>query len=1075
MSEVVSMDRALSSDRRDYSSERPPDHYRGGGYRRGGGWRGRGRGRRHDYHQPYNHHHRHHRGGGGGRSGNRFQADQQQARDPKQAAVRQLLQLLTQVGALQQQQQEEAPEDSSQRAVVAAQSKNIQALTAVLCGPQADIFLKHDDDDSRHADRKAGPWAAGVVHCQAVWPLQTPCYAALTLAVHEHATTSPYAGAGQRCIEYASKLFCRDLDLLLLSSSSSSSQKQDTSPPRTVVRLRLTLRYLALLVQVGMVQGHDDDSTGPVLAATHAQPLSLGGLLDAMAQAAVQAHNNNNNTNAACVLALLVCSTIPYAQSFLSVEWITAHLLLPLQELMETYQSSFAPGVGATAILLKAERHEDVGEENDNEEEEEEDDDDDDASNQVCDSLQDLLRSVQQSLKDDAAPCRFALFSDAPWKDLKAPETKQGDTPMEQDTPMEEEQQQDDDDATFLPGPLVYTGEPVRLQIFPVCKSLSLLMGGEVPANTELARLNLNGIIFGRLPFFGPPPEAVEDEEDEDMEEEGPVNERLQSYRTGYGMVDRFFLGQAVRDCLLSHQDHVTDSGVQHGSAKMVAEQIWSLRLLITGENANGLEYCILEVILSLMTQCGRGSPIRLLYLSRVLLELTRLEPAIIAPALALGVSTLFQDYMPALVPMASYNLSQWFAFHLTNTDYQWPAAYWKHWEPFVLYGWSNSRGAFVKGALALMLENLSNPELIVRECLFKESAIVDHLLPSISESTTDSEDASLSAMADEVRKRIWENGEDSESLLSHLVSDETGEVIAGATTDKIWARTAVLAKALMSPAGQAHRDILTALAAAKSEEDSPSMDTGAEEGDVLSSLMEKIEIYKSTLHGVMEKDMSLLKGGEAFGSDNDNRSLAELFLLEHVSRTSSYSRTVVEGCLHALLEHKLVQVPSVLKWSLGEPADGSTKGPALRWWELVTFALKSGVSEVLSDQTLKNDMAIDGGAAASSSTNSRVLNYLDPFLSYMIRRVSTMLLGSTTEKPNKLSSLQVDLAEGLKYVALECHNMHLSQSGRGSASSNALYDALAESAIAGPKLASLMDTDGSLSAEMLRQSLERL
>ena len=34
---------------------------------------------------------------------------------------------------------------------------------------------------------------------------------------------------------------------------------------------------------------------------------------------------------------------------------------------------------------------------------------------------------------------------------------------------------------------------------------------------------------------------------------------------------------------------------------------------------------------------------------------------------------------LPTLVPSVRCAFSEWFSFHLTNTDYQWP--YWKHWE----------------------------------------------------------------------------------------------------------------------------------------------------------------------------------------------------------------------------------------------------------------------------------------------------------------------------------------------------------------------------------------------------------
>ena len=34
---------------------------------------------------------------------------------------------------------------------------------------------------------------------------------------------------------------------------------------------------------------------------------------------------------------------------------------------------------------------------------------------------------------------------------------------------------------------------------------------------------------------------------------------------------------------------------------------------------------------------------------------------------------------LPTFIPSIRYSFSEWFAFHLTNTDYQWP--YWQHWD----------------------------------------------------------------------------------------------------------------------------------------------------------------------------------------------------------------------------------------------------------------------------------------------------------------------------------------------------------------------------------------------------------
>ena len=1061
------MDRPLNSDRRDFSSDNRRDNnyyghggddrrHSGGGYhnRRGRGRGGRGRGGRggrfHHHHQqqPY-------RRGPPRRPGNRFQAEQAE-QDPKQAAQRQLLQLLNKVGELQEPTSKEENTDTtttandssdSQRPVVKAQAEKIAALTKFLCGPKAEMFLP----SSNPVDwvTRVGPLVSGLVHCNAVWPLQTPCYAALTLSVHEHGAASTNIAA--KCLEYAQQTLARDLDALLLedrniAAGTDTSLHVEQDRPRAAVRVRLTIRYLCLLASTGIVQAEPAEDTppqDPVLAATNQHALTISGLLQALVQAAVQAASDRHQSNmyAAAVLTYCVLSNIPHVRSTLDKNWVQENLVEPLEEMMnESYQSVFAPGVGSRAILLKAERAEGSPEEENEDDDDDEEDEEEDASGQICDNLQDLMRSVKSSLQDDQElkPSKFALFTDAPWKELQAPVPKQD----------ESAQDMTETEAPPPAAPLAYTGEPLMVQIFPTCKTLTMLLGGEAEglSDKQLARRDLQGIVFGRLPIFGPPPEAAdEDEEDDDMEDETPANPRLEAYRSHFGLVDRFFLSEAVRDCLLSHETLVTDAGVERGTCKGVAEQIWSLGLLL--EDKTGIEYCILETLLSLVVQCNyqRSSPLRLVYLSRVLLELTRLDPATVSPAIALGVAALFEDYMPALVPIE--NLSRWLAFHLTNTDYQWPAAYWKHWEEYITEA-QNSRGTFCKGVLSFMLENLSNPELLVTDCLPAESAMVGHLLPQVPEDTGNAE----------IVARIYEQGEDAATLLTYLNGDEVGEIVASSSDN--WGRTAMLWKALLSPARKAHLALKDAI-------DNSQTDGGMEQDrdeatDVLSVLTDKLDQYKEAVLGVMAKDST------------ESSEAGELFLLDSLAAATTFSTSILDGCIHSCLLHKFVSVFSVVKWSLGERADGNDRNPVQRWWEVASAALEHGlVTEELPDATPKEDdgMAVEG----ESSPSFKTLAYLDPLLSYSVQRVGTLLQKavSNEEKPNKLTPGQVDLIEGFKRVVMNCYELYY-EMATGSTSA-ALQEALGESSVAGSSLASLLDTADGMGSDVLRQALEKM
>lgn len=1157
------MDRPLAAQRTDYSSDsrrgrgggfgrRGGGGYRGGGGGRGpwnrGGGRGGGGGAYHPYGSRSDRGHGGRGSGFGGppttrqHTGNRFQAESPQ--DPKQAALQQLFTLLTKVGEYQplstttttpierntttDTMVEEHDIDTTDsnanqtatattnltrsRPVVAEQAHKIQALTTFLGGSKAELFMQPTiatssgtATSSHHepVEEWVGPLVTGIVHCQSVFPLQSPCYAALTLAVQEF-TRDKYPGLGQRCVEYAMLTLARDLDRLLLeptscttttttSTATTTTAATTTIPiptlshlredrPRAMVRARLTLRYLIVLARTGMiqVQDHSDhhrhqnhpSNQGTVdgeFSLLSDQPLSLMGLLLTLVQAA-QHEPSTSSSTAAIILSTIVWSTIPYLLPLFSKEWIQNHLITPLQDRSlqhEQYQSSFEPGVGNKAILLKAERDEEGDDMGDDDDEDDDDDDNEDAeSTPVCDTFQDLRRAVNQLIdQNNTKSSNFLLFTDAPWLDLKPPKP----------TNNEPNGEIAFDEQVVIGPSLVCTNEPLLLPFLSRSRALTLLLGGKVAPDAHLSTFNLDGIVFGRLPIFGPPPETQGEEDDEEVdgEEDDPrpksTNQQLLAYQTKFGLVDRIFLAEAVRDCLLCHESHVLDTGLEHGGVRAVAEQIWSLRCLM--EDSIGMEYCILEALFSLIVQCQRGSPLRLMYLCRTVLELTRLEPASFSPAIALGVSALMQDYLPALVPSANRNLSIWFALHLTNTDYQWPAAYWKHWESFVAYGWGNSRGAFCKGALSHMIDNLSNPDILVMDCLPSGSPIVDHLLArSVSNDDEDDADASLTSFIEDMTRRIYVEGESTDPNLTYLMGDEIGETLDGYP----WARTKVMWNALLSPAKHLHEEMIKAFDMAKAAMEPMDDDEG--KIDVLAVISGKIIEHKTAIQMVMEKDKETLIS--KIGAES-NGPRGELRLLELVSQGTSFCRSLLEGCLQCCVQHELVQVDSVLKWCLGEVSNGAQNQVVLRWWELAWLSIQYGMDQVIDSQS--KQMSIEDQAEAEP-IYLQLLEYVVPLFTFMVQRICALLPEFDSVKRRKLTSPQIDLIEGFKFISVECQNEYFSRlmdvreaNGSNTWTLESLRSVWSDSSLSGANLAMLVESDGAFSLDSFRQSLERL
>jgi len=595
----------------------------------------------------------------------------------------------------------------------------------------------------------------------------------------------------------------------------------------------------------------------------------------------------------------------------------------------------------------------------------------------------------------------------------------------------------------------------------------------------------LTSAVFGRLPLFGPPPDLDDDEspEDPDMEDDDdktttPKNERLQAYQTNFGLVDRCFLAQTVRDLLLCHAPNVSETGVERGSCKAAAEQVWSLRFAMLNSSstnndddthkddpAKGMEYAILETILSLVASSSNSSCcFSRVYLSRVLLELTKMELAIFPPAIVLAVSTLFQDYMPALTPAARHNLSQWLAFHLIHTDYQWPAGYWKIWEPFVAEQRNSSRGAFVQSTLTAMVENLSNPELLVTECLPSGSRLVDHLLPEPPAPLKDT--SALDALQTSVAQRI-RNKEDPNTLLQYLLGDEVNGTYAAAADsllDNKWWKTGVVMRALLAPAAVEYQRLKADIEKARaSTEDGGMEEDGAYKEDVLALVLDALTEYKPVLLGVMEKEAQAQGESGAFAG--------EIFVLEQMHCALFYSRTLMSGCVQEMTKAGLLSVEKILQWLLGDTGDEDNKARIfLRWWEFASAAIDQGMrttAAAFDTTTLHAMEGVEEESTTETQTSKSdkkiklLLQFLDPLLSYVVGRAGTVLSATNdVTKGSKLMPVQVDVLEGCKTVVKEAQARYYSLL-RDTAPSKQLHDAWIESTVAGTRLASLLDNGG--------------
>mmetsp|Transcript_33698 Transcript_33698/g.72996 ORF Transcript_33698/g.72996 Transcript_33698/m.72996 type:complete len:860 (+) Transcript_33698:82-2661(+) len=785
----------------------------------------------------------------------------------------------------------------------------------------------------------------------------------------------------------------------------------------------------------------------------------------------------------------------------------------------------------------------------DNESDDDEDDDEDNASGVCCDTLQDLARTVKSVVSAHydndgssssnggslAGTC-FALPTDAPWSDLAS--TSSSSSP--QDDPME-------DGASSAPSSdATYKGEPLRVLslVAPVCgggplsrATPHLLALGDSHSHEQKQQEqsgvhihipSLDGIVYGRLAIFGLGDEDDE-EDDEDDNDQLPSNPDQDAYTKGFNLLDRCFLSEAVRDALICHRPAVTATGAERGSCRDVAEQVLAIGHLFvpppaddgdaaaavaaTGpaaKIARGIEYGIVETILSLIVQASRreegsdasGSPLGHLYLSRVFLEMTKLQPTLMPRSIVAAVSAIFEDFVPSLVPSARAALAGWLALHLTNTDYQWPSSYWSHWTPYALAvanaNQRNSRGEFVIDTLRDMSDLQGSPSVIVSDCLPNGSALVDTLLPSTAASETTQE--SLQALEKDLEDRIWIHNDDPDAVREYIVGDEVQESVSGSLassggTSRLWWRTSVVVEAVLRPTkidlGRARKAIQTSLSKQAGDEDiMDEEDPDLETDDVIVDTAEAIARYRPVILAAMGKDWHVYEELQGTAMDeSDMLVMGEVHVLRQVERLASYSAAVLEACVDSMLKNHVVSAMAVLRWALGEndePTPGSTgtgvgsESPIIKnWYRFALLAMRIGVSMILSGDDFDNDgggMIIDRGGEDDATMESdespvsrhvnKVLAFATPLINYAADRVCLILANTDESDRKRVKPVEADLIDGMKLFAVTVQSQLRSilkndkslidsTKGESPAVDKEIDSCLAKSDIIGPKLSS--------------------
>ena len=903
-----------------------------------------------------------------------------------------------------------------------------------------------------------------------------------------------------------------------------------TAPFDAYVRAKLALRYLALLGRAGVLVGYDAaaDVDSAAASSTAAEGHSIAGLLNLLLEAAdraadAAAHpppmsggaNGNGIGNgssslpsdgevraqsksyrhASIILLSLVLSTVPYVVPYLPRDYVEGTLLGRVDSLLAAYESTYRPGVGLTALLLAGPQVEEkiagvVAMDDEEDDDDDEDDDEDDGSGVCCDTLQDLARTVKAVAaahydSDDtcskgtlAGTC-FAFPADAPWSSLTA-EPSTAASADDHDGVM---------DGSGAQKGVVYNGEPLRImsltdgsQSQPVSRAtphlLALGDSSEQVGGVVIRIPNLDGIVYGRLAVFSLSGDD-EDEDEADEADQTQSNPEQDAYTKGFGLLDRCFLSEAVRDALVCHRPTVTATGAERGSCRDVAEQVMAIGHLFVPQDqssaeengggdasivpssdagpkgARGIEYGIVETILSLIVQANKreegsdvsGLPLGHLYLSRVLLEMTKLQPTLMPRAIVAAIAALFEDFLPSLVPSARAALADWLAIHLSNTAYQWPSSYWAHWTPYaqalVESNQRNSRGDFVMEAIRDMIELQGSPETIVSDCLPAGSPLVTLLLPKDASTSTSAD--SLQTLAKDLEERIWIHNDDPDAVREYIVGDEVQESISGSVEEsgatQIWWRTSVVVKAILRPAkidlDRAQKAVRKARDKLADGDDGDFMeeeDLDEATEDVVVDAVEAIGRYKPVVLAAMARDLQVYEEGQTSSDldENDLLLMGEIHILCQTDAMASYSRSVLEAFVDALVQNHVVTPMAVLRWSLGEndvPVDTPT-APSVQasWYQYVLQTVRTAASMELSDNGVDGGMIIDrSGEDENDGMDSdespvtqranKVIATIAPLLKYAAVRVCNILASTDEHDRKKVKPMEADLIDGLKML----------------------------------------------------------
>jgi len=202
---------------------------------------------------------------------------------------------------------------------------------------------------------------------------------------------------------------------------------------------------------------------------------------------------------------------------------------------------------------------------------------------------------------------------------------------------------------------------------------------------------------------------------------------------------------------------------------------------------------------------------------------------------------------------------------------------------------------------------------------------------------------------------------------------------------------------------------------------------------------------------------------------------------LRRVESMAAFNSSLLEGVLVSLMQARVLDSKSVMKWLLREVGDSLVARIIPNWYKFAIVAVREELLLSTSDATAGGIMVIeDGSSPWEDELVITLTTRVAQLLTYTVQRVCGLLVATMLDE-KKLKPVHVDLIEGTKRLVFRSKALFIATLTRPSGIRKPMLaseaeDVISKSEMSGASLAAICSADHSRAgAVLLKQSLEKL